>query len=734
MRVAQYLSPLLFSVLATSFAPSVAAEVSPAPAETTAEDSGEEEPVQDQVTPTEAPLELTESLFESPRTAVVTEKTLPGGVRLVLEAQEDAPVVSVCTAVDAGTRWDPKGRPGVARVLAEILREGGYRSESQDYAELVRGRGGKTELFVAHDSMVFCTTVPRAELPLALWVAAGRFSAKALTEAELRKAVQALSWEAEAVRANVREGQAPERLRKMAFLGAPAWDAALLPSEEELQAITLADVRAFHQKHYGAERTFLALSGGMQVEQVQSLAQEHLKSLRSVEKSAPPELKWDKQSTERFSMAEDVSAKTPAAWYGWPLPEDRATREAVLLGLYAAVHPEGNLHKKLVGEGRAAFNLRLSVEETGGPALARIDVLGRTNSSLGTIESELNSELTRLMRQGPTNEELARGRAWRKKEQVEELLSTQGRAFALARGGLLGRSPAQILAPLQNEADAEGPSAEAVRQAASTYLANAQRSIVEVYPKGWQDPWQSPMPVYHIVNPGESLGAIARSYGTTVAGLVQLNRGLDPKKSIYPGDKLRVPRVQKKAEPEPLLHTVKRGDTLSGLAVRYGVSVQQITEANGMGAKQTIRLGEQLRIPRGKKSGNSSSNTSASPSPSVQGVVARTHRVKSGETLSGIARSAKVSLAELARLNGLTTRSHVRVGQELKLPASSAGGGAAAAPVIHQVKSGETLIGIAKRYGVSVRELTQANRIQQKSTLRVGQKLTIPARSASEKK
>lgn len=663
----------------------------------------------------------------------VQESKLESGLGVVLQPTTDAPLVSVCTAFGAGVSGEAADKGGVTRLLAELMKEGGYRSTSQDYEKLVRERGGVNEVEVDYDSTVFCTTVPRSELPLALWVAQGRFTTGALTESELESARERLALASEVELDAVRGVQAPQRLRRMAFLGAAAYARPTLPAASELERVTLADVKALHNRTYGAKQGFLAVSGGFDLEQLRPLLESHLGHVRAGQDATPSAVALVRQNTPRFSMAEDPNAKQPAAWYGWVMPET-AEREALHAGLLILTGP--SRLGKITDGVQAASELDLSIEDASGPALARIEVAGRGSQSLGTIEKELDGQIDQLAKVAPAADEVLAAQKALHEQRARELVSSRDRALRLSRGRLLGLPAAQILAPLAHETAPNELSGEAIRQAVARYLGASQRSVVEIYPKGWQDPWQAPMPLFHIVNPGESLGAIARQYRTTVPGLVKMNKGLNPKTAIYPGDKLRVPRGHAGAEPQPLLHKVKRADTLGGLALHYGVGVREIAEANGMSPKQSIRLGEELRIPRPKKGEPSSSKEGpAKEAASNEATLAvvpafKLHEVKAGETLSGIAAKRGISAVRLAQANGLSQKAMVRVGQMLKLPEPETR--PTPAPVVedsrvtHKVKTGETLSAIAKKYGLTVAQLTAANGLARKATLQPGQTLNIP--------
>jgi len=178
-------------------------------------------------------------------------------------------------------------------------------------------------------------------------------------------------------------------------------------------------------------------------------------------------------------------------------------------------------------------------------------------------------------------------------------------------------------------------------------------------------------------------------------------------------------------------YKVANGDSLWGIAQRFGTSVRSIVEANpGIKANQ-IRVGQTLRVPREEGSPDASGNPDSGPeSRRSSPPSGATYTVKAGDSLSGIAARQGVTVAALKRANGLSG-DLIRVGQELTIPGgASRGSGSANQPsgLAIAVKPGDSLSKIAARYDIDVRELIVHNEIEDPRQLRVGQTIVIPRR------
>jgi len=163
------------------------------------------------------------------------------------------------------------------------------------------------------------------------------------------------------------------------------------------------------------------------------------------------------------------------------------------------------------------------------------------------------------------------------------------------------------------------------------------------------------------------------------------------------------------ADGGPVIHRVKRGETLSGIAARYKTTVSQLMRINHLRNANRIYAGQRLVIRPGTTTTKD------------------VHVVRRGDTLSGIAQKYGVSVAAIQRANHLRG-TIIYVGQRLKIPKSSSTSGGdkkSGQTIVHVVRRGESLSLIAQRYGVSVAQIAKLNGIKNTSLIRVGQKLVI---------
>lgn len=165
--------------------------------------------------------------------------------------------------------------------------------------------------------------------------------------------------------------------------------------------------------------------------------------------------------------------------------------------------------------------------------------------------------------------------------------------------------------------------------------------------------------IFYTIRKGDTLSEIASRYGTTVQELVSINNIANPN-LIYPGETIRVATNSTIHGSETrgtgsITYTVQRGNTLSQIASTYGVTVNHIVQMNNIQNPNLIYPGEKLRITE-------SSNTNLNPV-----MQNNYYTIQRGDTLSGIARRYGVTVQYLVNLNGIRNPNLIYAGELLKV-------------------------------------------------------------------
>lgn len=297
-----------------------------------------------------------------------------------------------------------------------------------------------------------------------------------------------------------------------------------------------------------------------------------------------------------------------------------------------------------------------------------------------------------------------------------------------------------------------------LRPAAPTIITTVGGPVVDVPGK----------PQMRIVESGDALDAIARGFGTTRAELVKLN-DLEPPYRLKLGQKIVGPAGAKSKA-----YVVQSGDTMFAIARRFTVTAAALAKENDVEIDAPIRRGQRLVLPEGFKDKGPTKTAIAAPpysattttlagsaptaravqtpaptqvtptqlastrpaSPvassasvtttttSVTGSVVRVagprqiHTVKSGDTLTAIARRFDMSVKDLAAANDLDPDKPLKLGARIKGPATTARA--------YVVQSGDTLTAITKRFSVTLKALAAENNLKTTASVKKGQKIVLP--------
>lgn len=244
----------------------------------------------------------------------------------------------------------------------------------------------------------------------------------------------------------------------------------------------------------------------------------------------------------------------------------------------------------------------------------------------------------------------------------------------------------------------------------------------------------------YVTQPNDTLASVAQQFGMTEAELRSVNATPSGRK-VLANSTLFVKAIGEEQQditiaaseaslqlsPETtwrrVTYRVRRGDTLNSIAARWKISQKSIIRTNRL-RNGNLKVGQRLvlTVPNVERApiqvaSSTPSKTSSSSSTSKP----RLHSVRSGESLSVIAKKYDISLQDLREANPKVSN-RLQAGQRLRIPEA---GEKIEVPKFYIVKKGDTLMEVSRQTGASVSQLQRANRLTN-ANLQIGQRLEIP--------
>lgn len=283
-----------------------------------------------------------------------------------------------------------------------------------------------------------------------------------------------------------------------------------------------------------------------------------------------------------------------------------------------------------------------------------------------------------------------------------------------------------ISIPSDNSPDRdESDSRSHLRENVRTALSTAHQTIAADASTPEADFAFASAPARYTVKEGDSVSGIAGRYGLSTAAVLAMN-GLGWKSVIHPGQVLVLSKSATAIAPTPShnassSYTIAQGDTISGVAARHGVPTRSVLAANGLTEQSIVYPGQRIVIP----SGASAVASAPSSSPAQTGTGAGVHTIAPGETATTIAQKHGVSVAALLSTNGLTATSTIYAGQTLTVPSAQPAGTVPSSPdtivsmTPEMERNARTIVAVGRSLGVDEYGLVIAlATAAQESTLR----------------
>jgi predicted Zn-dependent peptidase len=413
---------------------------------------------------------------------------LDNGLKVVLSEDHTAPTATVAVYFNIGFRIEPKDRTGFAHLFEHMMFQGSKNLGKMEFIRLIQANGGVLNGSTRFDFTNYFEVVPAAAVETALWAEADRLKGLAIDQANLTNQQGVVKNE---VKVNV---------LNQPYGGFPWIDLPMAANQnwynshnfygdlQDLDAATLADVKAFFDRYYAPANAVLVVRGDIDSAQTLAWVRKYFAPIPSGPAPQRPDISEPRQEKERRESRSYPKAPRPALAVGWHMPP-RNTPDYYAMGLvdqlllqgedsrlYQALVQKGGLTGKIEGGINWPLGDMFSID---GPTLFAVSLFHDTDKPVDGVLKALDAEVEALRTKPVERAELDRALVKLRSSLYtgQEGFFGFGTANLLASFALFDDDPGKINR-IEDEFRKITP--EAIQKAAQEWLRPTNRTILTV--------------------------------------------------------------------------------------------------------------------------------------------------------------------------------------------------------------------------------------------------------------
>src|SRR3954462_7087806 len=217
----------------------------------------------------------------------LVDHTLANGLRVVLNADQAIPVVSIAVYYNTGSRNEKQGRTGFAHLFEHMMFQGSENVKKAEHFQYISNAGGDMNGNTTTERTAYFETMPANQLPLALWLESDRMRSLAVTQENLDNQREAVKEEKRLRDDNQPYGPIFDLINEMIYKNF-ANAHSTIGSMEHLDDASVEDVQEFFLIYYAPNNAVLVLSGSFEMMTAMELVETYFGDIPS--QPLPPDL------------------------------------------------------------------------------------------------------------------------------------------------------------------------------------------------------------------------------------------------------------------------------------------------------------------------------------------------------------------------------------------------------------------------------------------------------------
>ena len=391
------------------------------------------------------PARAAEAPFEV-RPVRFSERVLANGLQVIAVPTNASPTVAVQVWYHVGSRDDPPGRSGFAHLFEHLMFKGTAHLKAEQFDRLTEDVGGSNNAFTSNDVTGYTDLVPSNHLEVLLWAEAERMSnldvvqavfasERSVVEEEYRQRILATPY-----------GRFGNAVPQAAYLSHP-YKRPSIGSIPDLEAASLADVRAFHADWYRPDNATLVVAGDFDPQQLDAWVDRYFARIprpaTPLPRVAASEPAWPR---DRSVTVTAPSVPLPAVALVWLAPP-LASPDAPALQVAAALLGNGDssrLNEALVYRQQIATQAGFDADLRAGPGLLTATAIAAGGKSPAALAAALRAEVLRLAARPVGAAELAKVKTQLLTSALLARQTPEGLASAVAEAAVLQGGPEHV--------------------------------------------------------------------------------------------------------------------------------------------------------------------------------------------------------------------------------------------------------------------------------------------------
>jgi zinc protease len=340
----------------------------------------------------------------------IQEAQLDNGLKVLVLEDHSAKVATVQVWYRVGSRNEHIGIRGLAHLCEHMMFKGSENVGPEDHARIIDSVGGSENAFTSEDVTAYFNTISSDRLELAIELEAERMARIKLDESHFYKEREVVKEEIRKYSQNNPIGVLLDKFRNLAFEKHP-YNWTVGGTLEDLDKITLEDLKKFRQTYYAPNNAILIVVGDTSFDQVVGLANKHFGPIKA--QAAPPPVTIKEPEQKEYRRKElHLPTQLPIVVGGYKVSES-AHQDAAVLEVIHQILGGGRsarIHKDLVREKQLAVFAGAINWKFKDPGLFLVFGGFLPHVPGPIVEDALVAQVEKLGREGPSPEELTKAK------------------------------------------------------------------------------------------------------------------------------------------------------------------------------------------------------------------------------------------------------------------------------------------------------------------------------------